>query len=266
MGRAAAWFFAASLGLSSIPASAAGPSGSGPVTEERAVELFEAGRYEEAIDIFQTLYDRGGSPNFLYNIARIYEDDGKLAEALDYYERFVHARGAGLEERKLASERAAALRQILESSGEKQADEPAPTTPEPEPQPQPRTETQPLDDTPPDDERTTSRLAIAGYTVLGLGAVTVGAGGIVAALALSDDRSLTSGPVRDDAPDLQEKGARKALTADILFGVGGVLVVSGIAMVVADVVKKRRNTTASKRRWHVGPGPTVVGLGFQARI
>lgn len=270
LGKVAAWLLAGSVALWGAPAMAAAPVAD-PVTEQRAAELFEAGRYEEAVATFQALYDRGGSANFLYNIARIYEDDGKLVEAVDYYDRFIHARGAGLEERKLAAERASALRAILASSQEAEAVK-AEAAPPIEPAPPPKvpidasTDDTPDDDTPNEARSSPSRLAIGGYTLLGIGAVTLGAGGVVAGLALADDRALTSGPIRTTAPDLQTKGERKALAADILFGIGGALAISGAAMVITDVVRKKRKTGASARRWNLAPGPTVVGLGFQRRI
>lgn len=271
--------------LASPPAWAGPASSAAAPSEKRAVELFEAGRYDEAIEMFQSLYDAGGSANYLYNIARIYEDDGQLAKAVEYYERFVHARGAGLEERQQAAQRAAALREILGTSG--QPPDPTTTGPkEPEAIAEPSTEPppedsataepdegepSPADEEQPDEGEGPSTLAIAGYSLLGVGVATAAAGGVVGALALSDDRKLTSGPVRENAADLQVRGQRKALAADVLLGVGGALAITGVALVITDVVRRRRNESATAHRpWRVRStpvlGPTMVGIGFTARM
>ncbi|MEM9460732.1 MAG: tetratricopeptide repeat protein [Myxococcota bacterium] len=234
------------------------------MSEDRAFELFENGDYAEAIEVFKALYEENGSANSLYNIARIYEEDGQLEEALEYYERFVHARGAGLEERQAASERADTLREILEREAASKDDSSTDAVAEPVELPPPADvgERQPADV----GERP-SKLAIAGYSLLGVGGATLIAGGIMAGLAFRDHRRVTGDEVRLDASDLQEGGQRKAIAADVLFGVGGALAAAGVAMVVTSVIKnKRRSDSTARRRWQLGPGPAFAGLGFSTRI
>lgn len=261
--RALAWLLAGDVGLTGLPALAAAPDPA-VVSEERAFELFENGDYDEAIKVFRALYEKNGSANSLYNIARIYEEDGQLAEALEYYERFVHARGAGLEERQAASERADTLRAILERETVSNNSPSTEVVAEPVEPPPPADEG---DRQPEDEGERPSKLAIAGYSLLGVGGATLITGGIVAGLAFRDHRRVTGNEVRLDASDLQDDGQRKAITADVLFGVGGALAVAGVAMVVTSALrKKRRSDATARRRWQLGPGPAFVGFGFSTRI
>lgn len=55
---------------------------------DKAVQLFEGGRYEAALPEFQSAYERRQMPWLLINIGRTLHRLGRPREALDHYERF----------------------------------------------------------------------------------------------------------------------------------------------------------------------------------
>lgn len=58
---------------------------------DKAVLLFEGGRYEAALPEFQAAYDRRQMPWLLINIGRTLHRLGRPKEALDHYERYKQA-------------------------------------------------------------------------------------------------------------------------------------------------------------------------------
>jgi tetratricopeptide (TPR) repeat protein len=58
---------------------------------DKAVSLFEGGRYEAALPEFQAAYDRRQMPWLLINIGRTLHRLGRPKEALDHYERYKQA-------------------------------------------------------------------------------------------------------------------------------------------------------------------------------
>lgn len=75
---------------------------------------YEAGDIDGAIEDFKKAYALRKEPNILYNIGRLYEEQGKFEEAKTQYEQFVGLPGIELESRKDALERIKTLREILE--------------------------------------------------------------------------------------------------------------------------------------------------------
>jgi tetratricopeptide (TPR) repeat protein len=90
-----AFFLCASaIGLSSAAAGPGAPD-DGCLSDrdcrthyDKAVALFEAGRFEAALPEFQAAYDRRQMPWLLINIGRTLHRLGRPREALDHYERF----------------------------------------------------------------------------------------------------------------------------------------------------------------------------------
>lgn len=58
---------------------------------DKAVQFFEAGRFESALPEFQAAYDRRQMPWLLINIGRTLHRLGRPREALDHYERYRQA-------------------------------------------------------------------------------------------------------------------------------------------------------------------------------
>ncbi|MBV1862646.1 MAG: tetratricopeptide repeat protein [Nannocystaceae bacterium] len=241
-------------------------------SEEDAAELFDSGRFDEAIEAFEALFKETGNANYLFNIGRIYEEDGRLKEALSYYERFKMARGVELEMRTEASSRIKAIREILDTEGDAGTEpsraEPTNEAEAPEGDPEPDVEASGSDAQEVDDERAggPSRLAITGYVLAGVGGVALIAGGVVGGMAAADDSDL-SGPIEDPAA-LRDRARRRAWTADGLFIGGGVLAATGVALIIVDVVRRKKGPSASARRQNlrVTGGPGLVGFGLTGRM
>lgn len=75
---------------------------------------YEAGDIDGAIEDFKKAYALRKEPNILYNIGRLYEEQGKFEEAKAQYEQFVGLPGIELESRKDALERIKTLQEILD--------------------------------------------------------------------------------------------------------------------------------------------------------
>ncbi len=251
----------------SVPAYAMAPAGE--VSEARANELFSAGNLDEAIVVFEALYNKTKLANYLFNIGRIHEEKGSLEEAIVYYERFMKARGVALKSRTEAANRVTALRTILDANDEEDGDTSGDETP---------SDQSPPADQPEDDEQVEERaaqestrtgptkLAIAGYSLLGVGGVALIGGGVVGGLAARDAKELDS--FVENPKSIRDQAKRKAWTADGLFIAGGVFAAAGLTMVLIDVVgrKKSGDATARTRRLWLTDGPTLLGLGLGGRL
>lgn len=245
-----------------------------PPTEEEAIALFESGDFEGSIAMFEKLYEESSKPNYLFNIGRIYEEDGQLEQALSYYDRFMLARGVELEKRKEASERITAIRTILDARAGGEANEVgsnAETQPEAanedsdvEPVTEASGEPDPTVDE--DGRARPTPLATTGYVLAGVGGLALIAGGVAGGLAMGDDRDLT-GPI-DDPQALRDRGQRRARTADGFFVGGGILAATGVTLIIVDVVRRKKapSATAKVQDIRVSGGPGLFGLGLSGRM
>ena len=238
------------------PAMAFEPSGE--ELEAQAVEAYEGGDFDEAARLFEAAYDASGDPNLLYNIGRVHEEAGKLELAIEYYDRFIHAEGVGLDTRVVASERLSQLRKVV---GEE---------PPPEPAVEPKEEAPPEDDgvdaTPAagptddgDQERRDRGLLIGGSVLLATGGAMAIVGGVMGGLALRTDDRLQTQEL-DDPVGTQEQGQRQALSADILIPVGAVFAVSGLALLVVRGVRKRNDARGVAMSVGATRGSASVGV------
>ena len=76
----------------------AGPDKVDPVTQAKAVKLFESGqasyqqgKYLAAIDLFKNAYDLVNDPVYLFNIAQSYRKIADCIQAHDYYVKYLEA-------------------------------------------------------------------------------------------------------------------------------------------------------------------------------
>ncbi|WP_257448498.1 TonB-dependent receptor domain-containing protein [Archangium lipolyticum] len=91
------------------------------------MSLIAQGKYDQGIAELQEAYAIKPHPNVLYNIARAYQDAGRVPEAVDFYRRYlatnppdsapVRTALAGLEEKLRASEAAASSEDPAKKSG-----------------------------------------------------------------------------------------------------------------------------------------------------
>lgn len=234
----------------------------GEELEAQAVEAYEGGDFSEAARLFEAAYEASGDPNLLYNIGRVHEEAGKLELAIEYYDRFIHAEGVGLDTRVVASERLSQLRKVVgEEAPEEKPTEPEESSPPEEAKPDPATDDGPSNDA--DQERRDRGLLIGGTVLLATGGTMAIIGGIMGGLALRTDDRLQTQQL-DDPVGTQEQGQRQALTADILIPVGAAFAVSGLALLVVRGVRRRnddRNVAMS-----VGATRQSASVGLRGRF
>jgi tetratricopeptide (TPR) repeat protein len=198
-------------------------------------QLFQGGNYREAIVRFKEAYALVPVANLLYNIALSYERVGDNDAAITYYEKFIVADDADPEVRGVA------LGRLKDLGRARRADVVDPIGPGDGADPE-------LGNNGNgnggkagggsggnDGADGAGTWTTVGIITAGLGVALVGTGVVFGQISAGEqdnfDQSL-------DASDkaLARSGAEKnALTADILFGAGGLAIVGGITMIILDV-------------------------------
>jgi hypothetical protein len=77
------------------------------------------------------------------------------------------------------------------------------------------------------------RLVTYGYVVLALGAAAVGTGGVFGYLSQRSEDRFEKTQIESKAQKLRDDGVNQATTANILYGLGGVAIISGGLLVIA---------------------------------
>jgi tetratricopeptide (TPR) repeat protein len=124
------------LPVQAAPATAAEPADDGCLTEaecrdhyQRAIGLYESGRYEAALPEFQAAYQSRQMPWLLINIGRTLHRLGRLDEAITFYNRYEQAvPGSDADTLKKVREYKAQAEVLLSAKGTK-VKAPADTTP-----------------------------------------------------------------------------------------------------------------------------------------
>lgn len=229
-----------------------------------AVEKFQAKEYDEAAALFEQAYELSPEPNYLFNIGRVYEQAGNIEKAVEFYARFVKEPEVEIGAREVAVERLRVLRGVLEETAPKpppDEEDPVddgvgdPTEPEDPPPDDP-----PSDD-PTDEPKKPNPLRITGFVLLGVGAGAVAGGGALGGIALGHENDLNTLNTLEARDDAVTKGKRSALIADILFGVGGAMLVTGVVLVAVSYAGKNKS-----RRAAVAPTLTRRGAGIAAEV
>ncbi|MBX7080492.1 MAG: tetratricopeptide repeat protein [Nannocystaceae bacterium] len=272
----AATCLASALAIAPLPASAADaivqPAGEGEASPDalssEAVELFKQKDFDGAIAKFEAAYALDPQPNYLFNIGRVYEEKGDLANAVTYYQKFVQQPGVDLEAREAAVARLKVLKPALEEIEQKQ--------PETKPQPQ----TKPAAPDPVDEAAKARRkkLRLAGYSLLGTGGGVLVIGTVFGALAVGKSNDAKDAQFIDQKLTARQEAKGRATVADALLISGGVLAGVGLILVLSTLAKPKRgaaDTTATRRgrSWArrapvlapaVGPGQ--LGLAMAGRF
>lgn len=81
-----------------------------------AIEAYKRGALFRAIVLFEHARAYSGNPNFLFNIARVYEELGALDQALEHYTRFVESPRVSIKDRTKGTRRLRVLRLALEEA------------------------------------------------------------------------------------------------------------------------------------------------------
>lgn len=224
----------------------------------RAEEAFFAGDYDEAIVAFKEAHELSSHATDLFNLGRVHEEKGDLADALEYYEAFAALPRLSLEQRAAAAERIEVLRKIVDRPDEVDDRRPL-EAPPPQPARDPRY----------DQLRDPTRaLIITGGALAGVGAALAIGGGVGFGLwaRRSGERVtvLSSGQNPDrlklsDAEDLHTQG-RNAEALQITFiATGGALAVIGGSLLATGLIKRR-----NARLTAVAPSASPTALGATA--
>ncbi|MCX4242065.1 tetratricopeptide repeat protein [Paraliomyxa miuraensis] len=257
-------------------AHAIGPEGDPEELSAQAVERFQAKDYDGAVSLFQQAYAIDPQPNYLFNIGRVYEEKGDLENAVVYYQKFVGQSGVDLESRQAATERLKVLREALAQLESNKEPEPKDVGPE-----QPKDDTvEPVpdeQDQPPvvDEEaqqaaKRKKTLRITGYALMGVGGAALVVGGVLGGLASSNVADANADEFVDRTLAFRDKARRQAAGADAMFITGGVLAVTGVALVLATLggkkSKKAGGDVARRTAWSPVVGPERVGVGLTHRF
>ncbi len=169
------------------------------------VALFNAGRYEEAIQRFEQAYGLVPDPNLLFNIARSHEKLGRTNDAITFYERFKTVPGIRDGDRERADRRLEALRAQL------------------------RTPVPPAGTVPPTDPPK-KRKRVAEWVLIGAGIAGAVAAGVCGGLALDAQSRFTDETRIERKEDLRTEMRSLALGADVSAGIGAAALITGIVL------------------------------------
>lgn len=228
-----------------------------------AIAKFQSKDFDGAAALFEQAYAIDPQPNYLFNIGRVYEEAGNLEKAVEYYGKFVKQPGVDLDSRGVALERLKVLREILKATGEPEEDpedkQPEDKQPEPEPEDPPPPPPEPVDD---GSEKKRKALRGAGFGVLGVGAAAIIGGAVAGGLAQGDNNAAAEAATPADGQALLDSSRTKALAADVLFGVGGALVLTGVILVAVGYKKPKSERVAFTPTF----GPRGAGAHFSLRF
>jgi tetratricopeptide (TPR) repeat protein len=250
--------------FAALAESAAPPAPAEPATEfdavvARAVEAYSAQRYDEAIALFEQAWAMRQQPEIIYNIARVYERAVRRPEAIERYEQFLSMPNTTAELRARAMTSLEALRTELEAMERASRRGTEPEGPE----------TPPVPPTPP--EEPVDALNVSGWVLFGTGAAVLIAGGVLGGLALGEQNAAEEAGSLADQQDHFDRGETEALTADILFGTGGALAVTGVILLIVRAARANdhdqpaADAPVSLRPTFAGHGPGV-GLTLDGRF
>ncbi|NVB40291.1 hypothetical protein G6O69_20785 [Pseudenhygromyxa sp. WMMC2535] len=210
---------------------------------DAALDAFQSGDYQAAIENFERAFELSNNPNNLFNIGRVYEEWGKLELAVEHYKKFLAQPGVSLEYRKAALERLEVLEKTIAATkaGEAEAE------PQPEP-PAPVVDAggdSSIDAGPQPDTERRRKQRNAGYALLGVGGVALIAGGIVGGLTASTSASLRDEADPERREQLVDRGNTLAPTADALLISGATLAVVGLIVTLTALPKRGQQSKAT---------------------
>jgi tetratricopeptide (TPR) repeat protein len=227
---------------------------------DQAIEKFQAKDYEGAVALFEKAYGIDPNPNYLFNIGRVYEEAGNLEKAVEFYAKFVKQPGVDLDSREEALSRLKVLRAIVEETTEKP----------PEEKPEEKPEDKPVvDNTPPepvvdqDAQRKRKLMRGVGFGLLGVGAAALIGGGVAGGLAQGDHNKAGAAETPTENLDLLGSSQTKSLAANVLFGVGGAFLLTGVILVAVGFTKPKPTSRVA-----LAPsfGPRGGGVAFRLRF
>jgi len=209
-------------------ASASGPSSA----DRRAMELFEqsserynAGRFQEAVDLLKQAYALRSDPVLLYNLARAYEGLGDLDHAMAAYADFLRAQ-PNAEDRGAIETRIATLRSQIEQRAALKREREAAQRERREAEERAR-------------EAPARSPSVVPWIVTGVGAAALATGAVLGAVSAARHAAAIEAP-QTEIDDDQSQARHFATAANVLFASGGALAVAGVVWGIVDLRASRR--------------------------
>jgi tetratricopeptide (TPR) repeat protein len=260
-----------SLLTGSLPAIAA-PAGKDEAvdTETRAMkayrdgqEAYDAGNYAEALELFleaQSLYP---SPDFHYNIAKCHEELASYEQAVVSYKAYLRSYNSAYNEDP--PDKINIQNKIDRLEKQVESDKAAAEA-ERNREPEVIIKTVPGEDKPKPPGRA---LMITGGVLAGVGVGVAVAGAAVfgtraAAISNELDDVYSGNPERvtlEEARALDQRGRSAELNQILLISLGSAVAVTGVALLVVGVTKKKKGPTVTP-----AVGPEGAGLVIQGRF
>lgn len=198
-----------------------------------AVEHYSAGRYENAIELFERAFAVHKEPELLYNIGRCYERLAVPDAAVQWYEKFLEMPGTTGELRTKALNNITTLRKEIEALEESHnASEQRRT----------QTEGEYKGDASGNDDRgeqdqPVNPMNIAGWSLVGVGGAALIAGGIFGGLALAEKGDYDDAGFDADRLGYRDDLERNALVFDVVFFSGAALAAAGATLLIVNALK-----------------------------
>ncbi len=243
------------------------------LTEEAGLR-YEKKEYAASIALFERAYEIRPEPNILFNVGRIHEEAGNLEDAVGYYERFIQDTSADYDARQAALKRLTLLRELIRLDPEKNPPPPEQPPPEQPPPEQPPPEQTPPDQTQPsqpvdDDPRAPDprKLRIVGYSLLGVGALSLIGGGIAAGIARNKHGQLdNASPDIAMRRQLEAEGINAARAADGMFIAGSILAASGVVILLLPQSRTPKDPAEKRAAFVPHFSGHEVGVGLVGRF
>jgi tetratricopeptide (TPR) repeat protein len=209
---------------------------------QAAVDHYSARRYEEAIEAFEKAFEIYPEPELIYNIARCQERLTKREEAVASYERFISMRGTTGDLRTRALANLTALRKEIAAfkaaeEAKEESDRADSTS----------SEGGDSDDTEQyteESDEPMGPLSIVGWSLVGVGGVSIITGSIFGGVALSQKSDFEDADFDEDRIEYRDDFERNALVFDVVFFSGIGLAVAGAALLIVDAVEHRSDEVA----------------------
>jgi hypothetical protein len=246
-----------------LPAQAA-PARSRTQRETDARKACTAGRVDEGIELLAELFAETEHPNYIYNQARCYQENGRNDQAISRFREFL--RVAPLTDTEV---RARTEHYIQELEGSPRPARQSPPPPEPRPLPPMRSEAPPPAPVPlapaprQQPPRSSSGLGVAAATLGIVGAVAIVAG-VVSGLEVqslshkAEDAKLGMLSV-DDLASNADKAHRFEVFQWIGYGIGGAALLGALVCVAVD--RKSPSESRASNDHRILPVAGLIGGG-----
>jgi tetratricopeptide (TPR) repeat protein len=253
---------------------------------DRATRAYDLGKYPEAVDEYQKVYEIDGDPVMLYNIAQAYRLNDQPQEAIHFYRRYLQrapeARNREDVERKIAAQEklidekrkaAAAVQPPPSTTPQTTKPKVEPAEPPPPPPPAPVVT---IPTPPPQPEGPSTTRRIVGWSMIGVGVAADVVAIIEGVRAKNRSDQLSQVTSTNQAyydPNIWSQGHTANIVA-IVCGIAGTAVaVAGAVVLItggsssssaapAETPPSDAGSSVSFVPW-IGPGMAGAGLGLR---